>query len=227
MTNAQAARVRADLENELSWRRDEIRNLRNLGGLEADGPQRACRRRALLVLLYAHMEGFVKFALEQYAQAINFAQLSVKEVKSVISAAALSQSFKSYRSTDSSDAKDPSGNRARQVLRDAELIESIFTLQSGRVRLEIDAVTSADSNLSTSVLRRNMALLGLDDAEIHRFASSIEGLLKMRNNIAHGENINFKADGAFIKLEARIFGLCEELMRLIYESVRDEAYKMK
>lgn len=225
MDHSGAARVRTDLEAELTWRKDEIRNLRNLEGLEPSASA-ACRRRALLVMLYAHLEGFVRFALEQYAAAINNAKLTVHDAKPVLCAAALGDCFKQYRSSETSDASDPAGNRARQIMRDAELFSEIHGMLNKTIQLKLDVVASTDSNLSVGVLRRNLSFLGLEDPGIHRFTASVGGLLKMRNGIAHGESINMPSDPSFQRLEERIFGLCEELMLVIYESVRDEAYRM-
>jgi hypothetical protein len=222
MSAAAAARIRATLENELSWRRDEIRNLRN-----AQISQRAgatTKMRALLVMLYAHLEGFSKFALEQYATTINNEQVPVLKAKKELSAACLAADFRGYRTADPGDQRDPEGSRARQVAKDAELIERILTLQNAVIRLDVDSVTSADSNLSSVVLHRNLTMLGLDRVEFYRFASTMRGLLNYRNNIAHGQTVNVPSDSSFLRLEDRIFDLCESLMRSIYEAVRDEEY---
>jgi hypothetical protein len=222
---ARAAQIRAELEDDLSWRRDEIRNLRNLDTTKVGKPGETCRRRALLVLLYAHLEGFTKFALERYATVINECRVAISDVKRALSAAALADKFKLYRMSDAGDPFDPTGNRARQVTRDAELIADIFSLQNQPVSIPVDVVTSADSNLTPSILRRNLTSLGLEDASFTRYIGTLDGLLKLRNNIAHGANLNLPSDPSFEKLEQKIFDLCEEVMRAVYESVRDEDYR--
>ncbi|MEO3859198.1 MAE_28990/MAE_18760 family HEPN-like nuclease [Acrocarpospora sp. B8E8] len=223
MSTREAAAIRAVLENELTWRRDEIRHLRNLftsAKIEAD----AVRRRALLVMLYAHLEGFAKFSLEQYAIVINNAQVQIMHLKPQLYAACLVDRFKNYRASEVADPYDSSATRARQVMKDAELIQAIIGLQGQIATIDARSVASADSNLSASVLRRNLALLALDESDFHQFTSTMDGLLKLRNNIAHGERATLPSDPAFLKLEGRIFGLCETLMREIYQSVRDETY---
>jgi hypothetical protein len=74
-------------------------------------------RRALIVMLYAHLEGYAKFSLEQYAEVINRAGLTVREGRKQLAAACLAEKFKSYRAPDAVDPFDPSGARARQVLK--------------------------------------------------------------------------------------------------------------
>ncbi|MFE0034320.1 MAE_28990/MAE_18760 family HEPN-like nuclease [[Kitasatospora] papulosa] len=225
MSESDALTIRATLEGEITWRRDEVRRLRNLQTLQISGQSRESLRRALLVMLYAHLEGYAKFALEQYAEAINRAGLTVRQGRKELGAACLAEKFKTYRSPESSDPLDPAGGRARQILKDAEFLEDLLGMQSTPISLNVDHVTSADSNLSPAVLRRNLAMLALDDSGVHRFTSALEGLLKLRNNIAHGERLNLPSDQSFEKLEGRIFGLCDSLTLLVYHSVRDEQYK--
>src|SRR4029077_14608620 len=63
--------VWAQLEQELFWRQDEIRLLSNSrSSLKKEGEQDRFRR-AQLVMLYAHAEGFCKVALLIYLNAIN------------------------------------------------------------------------------------------------------------------------------------------------------------
>ncbi|MEV7592838.1 MAE_28990/MAE_18760 family HEPN-like nuclease [Streptomyces sp. NPDC089922] len=225
MSEADAVAIRATLEGEMTWRRDEVRRLRNMQSYDISQDSRQSLRRALLVVLYAHLEGYAKFSLEQYAETINRANLTLAEGRKELGAACLTERFKNYRSPDSGDPLDPAGSRARQVLKDADFLEELVSLQSRKISLNIDHVTSADSNLTPSVLRRNLALLALDETEIHRFTRALDGLLKFRNGIAHGERINLPSDPSFEKLEGRIFGLCDSLTLLIYQSVRDEAFR--
>jgi hypothetical protein len=222
MSASTAASIRATLENELSWRRNEIRNLRNMQAAQPGFS--TARIRALLVMLYAHLEGFSKFALEQYAAEINRARVPIPSAKKQLAAACLATDFRAYRSSDPGDPNDPEGNRARQVVKDAELVEKIMNLHSSLVVLDVEAVTSADSNLSPVVLHRNLSLLALEGHDFHRFTSAMNGLLRFRNNVAHGEAINVPSDQTFRRLEDRIFDLCETLTRSIYEAVRDEDY---
>lgn len=175
-------------------------------------------------MLYAHLEGFSKFALEQYAATINSAQVPILAAKKELAAACLAAEFRTYRTSDSADQNDPEGNRARQVAKDAELIEKIMNLQKAFIELDVEAVSSADSNLSAVILHRNLAMLGLDRADFYKFTSTMKGLLNYRNNVAHGKTIDVPSDSTFRRLEDRIFNLCESLMLSIYQAVRDEDY---
>jgi hypothetical protein len=137
-------------------------------------------------MLYAHLEGFARVAFEEYAAAVNTAKVPISSAKKELAAACLAYEFRVYRGSDPGDPHDLEGNRARQVQKDAQLVEKIMGLQGAPVILDIDMVSSADSNLSPVVLHRNLALLGLDGSEFYRFISVLNGLLNFRNNVAHG-----------------------------------------
>lgn len=88
--------VRANLEEDLSWRWDEIRHIKNaftdyLGGMDKDFPVKT-----LIVILYAHFEGFTKNALSFYSDFINNKGLKCREVNNNLSALALKPVFESY-----------------------------------------------------------------------------------------------------------------------------------
>jgi hypothetical protein len=217
--------LRTVLEGDLSWRRVEVKDLRNLIAGDAVDRVKASYKRAIIVMLYAHLEGFVRSALEEYAKSINDAAIKVDEAKKQLSAACLSDSFKRYRTSEGGDPTDLSGAKARQVMRDAELIESILQVRDLTISLDVEKVCSTDSNLTPVVLRRNLAMLALDDLVFQRFVSTLDGLLKRRNAIAHGENVKVREDDDLSGLERDVFDLCETLMRAIYEAVRDESYK--
>lgn len=226
MSASQAVTLRAVLEGELSWRQIEVKDIRNLiSGDTGDLAPAQSYKRALIVMLYAHLEGFVRAALEEYAKTINDALVSVELAKKQLSAACLEDDFKQYRKTEEGDLTDVSGVKARQVARDADLIEAIIQMRGRTVKLDVSKVCSTDSNLTPTVLRRNLARLALDDVKFKGFVDTLDGLLKRRNAIAHGENLQIKSDVNLAKLEADIFRLCDRLMIAIYEAVRDESYK--
>src|SRR4051812_37690993 len=65
------ADIRAELEDELRWRLEELQFFKNqLSDLRTDD-QRDRFRRALVVMLYSHFEGFWKTAFSIYVRAIN------------------------------------------------------------------------------------------------------------------------------------------------------------
>jgi hypothetical protein len=219
-------RIRAKFEDELSWRRNEIRHFRNLQGHELREVESDYLRRAIIVLLYAHFEGFVKFLLEEYVDVINTARLDITEVQTVIAASCVAEHFKSYRTSVPGDKSDPVGARVQQVTRDATLLQKILETREQSVTLDKRQVTSADSNLTEVVLRRNLKMLGLEDKRASGYTKQLGDLLTHRNGIAHGERIPPPVnDPDFRRLEERIFKLCDELQKYIYTSIKNESYR--
>ena len=73
--------LRAELEADQAWRRDEIRFFQNqaakLDTTERPNPF----QRVLILLLYAHFEGFSRFALILYMNAVNSTSMTCGEGK--------------------------------------------------------------------------------------------------------------------------------------------------
>src|SRR5256885_12430645 len=87
------ADLRAELEANQAWRRDEIRFFQNqLTWINAEEKQSQFRR-ALVLILYAHFEGFCKFALQAYAAEINRSGLKCKNATPQIAASAWADVF--------------------------------------------------------------------------------------------------------------------------------------
>jgi hypothetical protein len=94
------AAIRAELENEQTWRQNEIRFLRNqLVHIPSDSEQ-AQFRRALVVMLYAHYEGFCHFALLQYVKEVNQAAIMCGDATPAIVAGAWSKVFTAMENGD-------------------------------------------------------------------------------------------------------------------------------
>src|SRR5580704_7509732 len=85
--------VWAQLEQELSWRHDEIRLLSNTRNALRRESERDQFRRAQLVMLYAHAEGFCKIAFLIYIKAINDSGVACSTVNDELVASAFSDLF--------------------------------------------------------------------------------------------------------------------------------------
>ena len=78
------AELRAELEADRAWREDEIRNFQNRGAAIPEEQEQKRYRRALILLLYAHFEGFCKFAFTLYATAVSSSGISCGEANYAI-----------------------------------------------------------------------------------------------------------------------------------------------
>jgi hypothetical protein len=90
--------IRAELEQDLAWRVDEIRFLQNQGTtLEEDDKRRY--RRALVLILYSHFEGFCKFSFLHYIRILNESGVKCSDASYALAAATLAMAFHGLRDT--------------------------------------------------------------------------------------------------------------------------------
>ena len=87
---------RAQLEAEFSWRQEEILFFQNQCENVRES-QKDKFRRALVLLLYSHFEGFIKFALVQYISFVNNENIDCKSANSAIAAASLADVLAALR----------------------------------------------------------------------------------------------------------------------------------
>src|SRR5947207_897222 len=90
-------RLWAEIEDDQAWREEEIRFFQNRAVSVADPNEQDQFRRALVLLLYAHFEGFVKFSLLLYVGAVNSAGVRCDEASYAVAAASLADLFAALR----------------------------------------------------------------------------------------------------------------------------------
>src|SRR6185437_12187213 len=86
-----------DLESDRRQREAELRLLENIAERSEVEMERNMLARSLVLLLYAHLEGFCKFALLAYVSQINSLGLPCSEASPPIIAASLGQIFAALR----------------------------------------------------------------------------------------------------------------------------------
>lgn len=184
------AEFRAQLEAEFEWRSAEIRFFQNLCEKLAELDEKNQFRRALILLLYSHFEGYCKFALTLYLSAINNAGLVCNQANSAIVAASLHDVFIKLRDGAGKAPefrnKLPDDSKLHRLALDREFIERTSEIMSRPVVIP-DKAVNTESNLKPIVLRKNLYRLGLPHDQFESFEGSIDQLLEYRNKIAHGE----------------------------------------
>jgi hypothetical protein len=178
-----------ELEEDRLWRENEVRDLHNQASRRASIEDQERMRRACLVLLYAHFEGFCKFALQSYANQINKLNLKCGEVNIAIARASMEDVFKEltsqkksllFRRDLSEDAQLHSRARQQDFLRRIGEFAKLPAYIP-------DHIINTESNLWSYILRRNLFDLGLPLNFLDPFANDIDGLVHQRNGICHGE----------------------------------------
>ena len=180
-----------DIEGDRAGREGELRLIeRYLRDAEDETDQKTLRR-SLVLLAYAHLEGFCKFALITYASAINSMRLKCNEASIPLVAASLGDVFAALRNEQkkhdlfrSSLKEDADVHR---IAREQSFVES-YEGRIGNETVEIhDRIIDTRSNLTSVILKRNLFMLGLPYPFVDQFKGSMDRLLGVRNAIAHGD----------------------------------------
>lgn len=182
---------RAQLETEFEWRIAELRFFHNLCEKLEDQSARDQFRRASVLLLYSHFEGYCKFALSLYVSAINSAGLVCSQVNSSVVAATLHDVFVKLRDGTGKAPEFrntlPDDGKLHKFALAREFIERNSEIMSRPVSIP-DKVVDTESNLKPIVLRKNLFNLGLQHDQFSSLEPAINRLLEIRNKIAHGES---------------------------------------
>ncbi len=223
-----ATTVRAQLEEERAWRSNEMRLLRNQLGLLANDEQRATYRKALVVMLYAHLEGFCHNAFAIYIQALNAAGLKVADVNWKLAASALSDVFEKLHNKDlkSKVFKQtlPEDAKLHRYARDCDFLESVDDFQQRPITLDPRELTDTESNLKPAVLRKMLFRLGFDHTLADTWDAQLGLLLGRRNNIAHGASRVGVDTKIYEEYEQTANAIMGALIEAIFRAIAQERY---
>ncbi|UUV35789.1 MAE_28990/MAE_18760 family HEPN-like nuclease [Amycolatopsis roodepoortensis] len=220
--------MRTALEEDLAWRLDELRHLRNelLGRREPDDwPASALR--AILVMQYAHLEGFARNAFSLYVSAINSRSLQSDEVHPQLAASSLIAEFDALRLGNVPEQESESGRLSRRARQQVEFIEKMRDAYRSPVNIDADAAVSMEMNFGSDVLRRTLYRLAIPDDKVDKsYYSSLEFVRNARNDIAHGSRKERIAAGLFEAHRKKCENFMNDLARLITSAVREEWFRV-
>ncbi len=217
----------AEIEAEQTWRQDEVRFFQNQLGNFASDDDKNKYRKALILLLYAHFEGFCKFAFTHYVKAINLENLTCGQANYAIAAASLSEIFQALCNLDkkSSEFKNilPEDKKLHIFARDKEFLENVNKFESKALAIP-DELVDTESNLKPVVLRKNLFKLGFPHDKFEHLEGQINKLLQFRNNIAHGANISGIGKDDYEKLRDDVNLIISEVKQEIMSALQNSAY---
>lgn len=186
--------VVAEIEEAMTWRVNELRHLANSISSNSDEDLRTVVRKASVVMVYAHLEGFFKAALGVYIKAVNAERLPVGELDEALAVAALRPEWKSLANGEPSPTlswsvppKRTSGLQA-STLRRVEFLCRLDEILHSEATLDEDALTDTESNLQPNVVRKLLYQLGLSTQDVESWDSALGELVNLRNSIAHGSS---------------------------------------
>lgn len=234
MDNHKLELIREDLENDLNWRMDEYRFLKNqLANIE-DESKKNIYRRSLLVMLYSHYEGFCNFSFTVYVLAINQLELKRKDAHSHLAAASMLQEFSLFESDEYKESRFKRifnrelPNNDKELFKHSKRIYLYDCFEDfSNKPLEIpEKVVNTESNLWPVVLKKMLYSLGLPENTFVRHESTIKDLVNMRNGISHGQATwrNGLTTEDLERIENAVNDINNTIIRLIYDSLRDKVY---
>ncbi len=222
-----ADELRAALETELAWRQEELAFFKNqLNNIPDENDQRRYRK-SLVLILYSHMEGYVKIALQTYIQYINSQQISRKDVISGLMVAGMNKEFNAYENLDRKCAifrrKLPEDTSLHRFYRRVDFMEQLDTFKDTTLVVE-DRVVDTESNLWYIVLQKNLYKIGLPIDMFGQYCGEINALVNRRNSIAHGNARAGVEQQEFLNWETKISLVLSEVTRLLYDYAIHQKY---
>lgn len=221
-----ADELRAALETELAWRQEELAFFKNqLNEVEESNKNKY--RKSLVLILYSHMEGYIKIGLQTYIQYINSQGLNRRDVNTGLMVASMHKEFIAYenmeRKSEFFRKALPDDTRLHRLYRRVDFMEKMENFKEQELVID-DQIIDTESNLWYIVLQKNLYKIGLPVDLFDDYRSDIDALVNRRNSIAHG---NFKSgvtDTEFSNWERKVSEILEGITRLLYDYARNKRY---
>jgi hypothetical protein len=222
------ADIRAELEDELEWRLEEMRFFKNQLADFRTKEQQNRHRRALVVMLYAHFEGFWKAAFSIYVKAINSEAILCKDATHSLVAASLFELFAGLSDYQKKhpffQLKAPEDSKLHQIHRQVEFLSRLPDLGATKVDIPAEKVIDAESNLNPNVIRKNLFRLGFQYDMFRSHEGTVHHLLNKRNSVAHGSTRLGIEEDEYNQLEASVLDIITEVVRRLFETLHQKLY---
>lgn len=222
------ADLRAELEDELEWRLEEMRFFKNqLADLRTKN-QRDRHRRALVVMLYSHFEGFWKAAFSIYVKAINGEAILCKDATHSLVAASLFDLLAGLSDHQKKHpffrSKAPEDSKLHQMYRQVEFLSRLPDMEVTKVDISAEKVVDPESNLKPEVIRKNLFRLGFHHDLFEKHEGTVHHLLNKRNSVAHGSTRLGIEEDDYNKLEGAVLDIMTDVVKLLFESLSRKVY---
>lgn len=228
MSGVNLTEVRTRIEQERTWRVQELQILKNQLAYIQTEESKGIYRKSLTVMLYAHFEGTCKAILWEYVAGLNNAGLIVGEANFALVASTLKDVFHALRNPDSKckvfRRELPDETKLHVFARDREFIERLPEFMQHGICIDPEDIVDAESNLKPVVLRKMLYRLGLDPELAKPWYGIINQLLRRRNNIAHGNPNSLISQDVFDELEQAVESVIQGLVDEITDAIQRESY---
>jgi len=247
-------RYRALIEEDLFWRLEEINffsnqlnNFRTIDSSEAEESrikiEKDKYRKSLVLILYAHFEGFFRYSFEVYAEALNNENIAIYKAIEQLAASSYSSEFEDYDDNTKYIGleSDPINKAIKKLEKRIDLLEKLALKKSEPLKLHIGnhddkkSIIYTASNLKDDVIDKILFSfgvhkdLGIDRADFGQLTGRITQLMIKRNIIAHGDNKAPEFKNGVLEAEYSDFKnsfdkIIELIPIVISKAMRDKLY---
>ncbi|SKC34431.1 hypothetical protein CZ809_04051 [Photobacterium piscicola] len=215
------------LETEKEWREKDIRFFHNLQEKMEKQNDKERLRRSIIGMFYAHIEGFVGFSFNLYAESINDLNLKCKDVKPAIAVATLNNEFIALKNKDRKNdlfkRPFPDDTKLHQRCREMDFYSSFNDVQNKKVKIPRGYI-STESNIGPDVLRKILYQMGMDHNILKEIDNDLLSLLNKRNDISHGKNKDGVKDDDYNKSKECYTLIFNRISTLITNSFSNECF---
>lgn len=202
--------ITEELSEDLRWREQELALMRKQLVTSATGSlQEKVFLRANLAMIYAHYEGFCKFALEIYLDALDRLKLKRKDLKWPLATYSL-------------------GKLHKELLAEKDKT-SFFSHMLNEFDRHLDEVAEYErpgqiANLWPDLLEKWLVRLNLGADYVSRERTLLESLVNSRNQIAHGKKLMVSSRSELDKYANAATLAMHEVAIGIADSLETKAY---
>lgn len=222
-----ANELRAELEAELAWRQEDLAFFKNQLNNISDESEKDKYRKSLVLILYSHMEGYIKIALQTYIKYINEQNLPRKDVISGLMAASMNTEFNAYDNLDKKcdifRRQLPEDKGLHRFFRRVDFLDQLVDFKNAPLVIE-DSVINTESNLWYVVLQKNLYKIGLPVDMFKQYRRDIDALVNRRNSIAHGDLHSGVTSQEFLDWETKTNRVMSDITILIYDYANHKKY---
>ncbi|WP_396211631.1 MAE_28990/MAE_18760 family HEPN-like nuclease [Flavobacterium sp.] len=198
------------INEDIAWRKKELTYIKS--NIKDGTPNYKTNLRIGVLLLYAHYEGFIKSACENYLKHIKLKRLNYVELTENILATSLKYELKNFEESNKATIH-------------CQIVDFIQNKLNQRANIPTDNVIKTGSNLSSHILREILTTVGIDYTNYELKSNLIDQiLLKNRNSIAHGEYVPLD-EVEYSELNREILFIMDDIKDRLTNIVVLEQYK--
>lgn len=213
MEQVNISRYRALIEEDLFQRLEEINffnnQLNNFRAIDSSDTEtervkaeKDKYRKSLVLILYAHFEGFFRYSFEVYAEALNNENIAIHKAVEPLAASSHSSEFEDYEDIVKYSGLDSDlfNREIKKLEKRIAFLSKVELKKSQPLKLHIGnyndkkSVIYTASNLKSEIIDRILYAfgvhqdLGISKSDFGQLTGRITQLMIKRNVIAHGDN---------------------------------------